>query len=229
MDELTWYLFRKEHYKKNLTHPLLTSAAVLGMFFRQNGFYVVAVLILFVAGRELYLIIRKKQTFACAVLILAVLIIPLGIGKINTSCLHKKYNATSVSTRAMLSMPLQQTARYMIYHSDDLSAEEKKIIQKVIDYTPEEFAENYNPYKFDGIKHGFSKKASKEDLLLICRFGSNCFYAIQRPILMLTLNQNLYFVQSPGQQFQILWNRNAEDFSDHISGLQHCISNHQKP
>ncbi len=196
MDELAWYLFRKEHYKKNLTHPLLTAAAVLGMFVRQNGFYVVAVLILFVAGRELYLIIRKKQTFACAVLILAVLIIPLGIGKINTSCLHKKYNATSVSTRAMLSMPLQQTARYMIYHSDDLSAEEKKTIQKVIDYTPEEFAENYNPYNFDGIKHGFSKKASKEDLLAYLQVWFKLFLRHPETYINATLNQN-YILFSP--------------------------------
>lgn len=195
-DELAWYLFRQDCYKKSWKHPVLTAVAVLGMFFRQNGFYVVAVLILFVASRELYLIIRKKQTFTCAVLILAVLIIPLGIGKINTSYLQKKYNATKVSTRAMLSMPLQQTARYMVYHSDELSSEEKAAIQKVINYTPEEFAENYNPYNFDGIKHGFSRKASKKDLLAYLQVWFKLFLRHPETYINATLNQN-YILFSP--------------------------------
>ena len=196
IDELAWYLFRQDRYKKGWKHPALTAAAVLGMFFRQNGFYVVAVLILFVAGRELYLVFRKKQTLASAVLILAVLIVPLGIGKMNTSYLHGKYNATRVSTRAMLSMPLQQTARYMVYHSDELSSEEKTIIQKVIDYTPEEFAENYNPYNFDGIKHGFSRKASKKDLLAYLQVWFKLFLRHPETYINATLNQN-YILFSP--------------------------------
>lgn len=196
MDELTWYLFRQETYKKNWKHPALTACAVLGMYFRQNGFYVMAVLILFVAGRELYLVLRKKQTVSCALLILAVLVIPLGAGKMNTSYLHRKYNATRVSTRAMLAMPLQQTARYMVYHSDELSDEELEAIHNVITYTPEEFAEKYNPYNFDGIKKGFSYKVSKKELLTYLQTWFKLFLRHPETYINATLNQN-YVLFSP--------------------------------
>lgn len=65
----------------------------------------------------------------------------------------------------------------------------------MIDYTPEEFAENYNPYKFDGIKHGFSKKG-KEDLLAYLQVWFKLFLRHPETYINATLNQN-YILFSP--------------------------------
>ena len=196
MNELAWYIFKPDIYKKKLHHPLLTVAAVLGIFFRQNGFHVVAVLILFAACRELYLILNKKQTIRWAILFLALLTVPLCIGNANTSFLYQKYNVKKISTRAILALPLQQTARYMIYHSDDVSDEELKTIQAVINYSPEEFAEHYNPDNYDGIKHGFNNDVSRSELISFFRTWIKLFFRHPATCISATLNQN-YCLFSP--------------------------------
>ena len=96
----------------------------------------------------------------------------------------------------MFALPLQQTARYMLYHSDDLSDDELQSISSVIKYTPEEYASHYNPANYDGIKHGFNNNVSSRELLdflhtwvkLLFRHPGTCINA--------TLNQN-YCLFSP--------------------------------
>ena len=196
MNELTWYIFRTDIYKKDLKHPVLTVIAVLGMFFRQNGFYVVAVLILFAVCREIYLILHRKQTIRWAILFLALLTVPLCIGKVNTSFLYEKYNVEKISTRAMFALPLQQTARYMLYHSDDLSDDELQSISSVIEYTPEEYASHYNPANYDGIKHGFNNNVSSRELLDFLHTWVKLFFRHPGTCINATLNQN-YCLFSP--------------------------------
>ena len=166
------------------------------MFFRQNGFYVVAVLILFAVCREIYLILHRKQTIRWAILFLALLTVPLCIGKVNTSFLYEKYNVEKISTRAMFALPLQQTARYMLYHSDDLSDDELQSISSVIKYTPEEYASHYNPANYDGIKHGFNNNVSSRELLDFLHTWVKLFFRHPGTCINATLNQN-YCLFSP--------------------------------
>lgn len=196
INELAWYLFKQNIFKKAPMHYILTVIAVLGMYFRQNGFYLMFVLIFFVALRELYLVCRKEQTIRSAALILALLFIPLCVGKVNTTLLHKKYNATKVSTRVMLALPLQQTSRYMVYNSDDLSDDEREVIGSILSYTDEEFKENYNPYNFDGIKKGFTKHLTKKDLTSYIQTWFKLFLRHPGTYINATLNQN-YCLFSP--------------------------------
>lgn len=196
MNELAWYIFRADTYKKSPKHPILTIIAVLGMFFRQNGFHVVAVVILFVACREVYLVLHRQQTIRWAVLILAILTVPLCVGKLNTSYLYQKYDVERISTRAMFALPLQQTARYMVYHSDDLSDEELASVQAVITYSPEEFKEHYNPYNYDGIKHGFNNNVSSKELSNFLHTWIKLFFRHPGTCINATLNQT-YCLFSP--------------------------------
>lgn len=196
MNELAWYIFKPDSYKKNLKHPLLTIIAVLGMFFRQNGFHVVCVLILFIACRELYLVLHKKQTLCWAVLILVIFTVPLLAGRMNTSFLYEKYNVSRVTKRAVLALPLQQTARYMIYHSDDLSDEELASIQAVIRYNPEEYEGLYNPYNYDGIKHGFNNGVTPKELSKFLQTWIKLVFRHPGTCISATLNQN-YCLFSP--------------------------------
>lgn len=162
MNELAWYLFQPEQYKKSIRHLCLTATAVLCAFFRHNGFHVIAIILVFVAVREVFLIFKKEQTLRYTIIILACLAIPLCIGKINNSFLYQKYNATHVSTRATLALPLQQISRCVVAHGDEMLPEELASIHEILDWSVSEFRERYNPYNFDGIKHGFPKEVSAE-------------------------------------------------------------------
>ena len=196
MNELAWYLFYPDVYKKSWTHLCLTAVSVLFAFFRQNGFYVIAVLLLFVAIREFCLILKKEQTIRYAILILAFLAVPLGIGKVNTSLLHKKYNASNVSARAMLAMPIQQIARYVVSYGDEMEPEELESIQRVLDWEVSEFRENYNPYNFDGIKRGFRFDATSEDIKDFLKTWFRLFLKHPETYVNATLHQN-YCLFSP--------------------------------
>lgn len=196
--ELVWYLLKPEVYAGSWKHPALTAIAVLGMFFRHNGIYVALVTALVAAMREAYLLIRKKQKGKRTALILAVLLVPLVLGKANESALYKKYEVTHTSARAMLAVPLQQIGRYMRNNSDDLTEEEIKDIQAVMTYTPSEYGENYRPYNMDGVKWGFKNDASKEDMQKFWKAWLSLLKKHPETFVNATLNQN-YCLFSPLQ------------------------------
>ena len=62
----------------------------------------------------------------------------------------------------MLSLPFQMTARYVVEYGDDITAEEREAIDKVMDF--DTLAEDYNPMNADGVKH--DKSASGRDFLV---------------------------------------------------------------
>lgn len=61
-----------------------------------------------------------------------------------------------------LSIPLQQTARYMTYHEEEITEEEKRIIDKIVDY--EVLSDVYNPEISDPVKATYKRDADKEDI-----------------------------------------------------------------
>ena len=72
------------------------------------------------------------------------------------------FKITPGSIREMLSVPFQQTARLVKYHSDDLTNEEIEIIDKILGY--EDLASRYDPELADDVKNEFNKYATDEDL-----------------------------------------------------------------
>ena len=50
----------------------------------------------------------------------------------------------------MLSIPFQQTARYVKFHPKDITLSEKAILSKVLNY--DKLAKNYNPVSADPVK-----------------------------------------------------------------------------
>ena len=67
-----------------------------------------------------------------------------------------KYNAEASSMGEMLSVPLQQTARFVKYHEEDVSASDKEIIDSIVDYSI--LADNYDPRIADPIKGNYRDK-----------------------------------------------------------------------
>lgn len=103
---------------------LLLGVSLVAGLLRNNAFYAVAF-----AAIAFALIFRKKLTAAKFVLLLAV--IPLTMGLNQAAIIGT--NALKGDMREALSIPFQQTARYAVEHSDDVTDEEWQAIDAVLD------------------------------------------------------------------------------------------------
>ena len=66
------------------------------------------------------------------------------------------------SVREQLSVPFQQTARYVKEHEKEISEEEKEKIDKVLGY--DTLKERYNPNLADPVKNQYNKYTTKKQL-----------------------------------------------------------------
>ncbi len=127
--------------------------ALLLMLFRNNGMVVV---LLTAIGFLFIQTTGKKQWILISCLAILVNLCinnflwpALGIGK--------------GSKGEILSIPLQQTARYVKEYGSEITPEEQKEISKVLEY--EGLGERYNPFLADPVKNAYVKDASAEDLI----------------------------------------------------------------
>ncbi len=73
------------------------------------------------------------------------------------------FHITGTSIREALSIPFQQTARFVKYHEEDLTDEDKQNISKILDY--DTIKTKYNPKLSDPVKSTYNKYATKSDLI----------------------------------------------------------------
>ncbi len=125
---------------------------VLLMLFRNNGIYVVLLSFPFIFLMKS--MDRKKLgvIFASS----------LGIYFAITKIVIPGMGISDGSIREVLSIPFQQTARYVVEHEDALTRKEKKAIDKVLGY--DDLKERYDPVKADPVKNEFKKEATSKDL-----------------------------------------------------------------
>ncbi len=123
------------------------------MLTRNNGVYILLFTIL---GT---IIVIKEKRLALIITILSTLFVYVAHNKI----LLPKMNITSGSIREVLSVPFQQTARYVKYHSEELNEEEIAIIDKILNY--ETLGTRYKANLADYVKDEFNKDTTNEDLI----------------------------------------------------------------
>ncbi|MBE7043688.1 MAG: hypothetical protein E7399_09425 [Ruminococcaceae bacterium] len=127
--------------------------ALLLMLFRNNGMFVV----LFTAVGCLFIkTTGKKQWIFISALAIA---INFGINNF----LWPSLGIGEGSKGEILSIPLQQTARYVKEYEEEITPEEQKEISKVLEY--EGLGERYNPFLADPVKNTYIKDASGKDLI----------------------------------------------------------------
>ncbi len=131
----------------------LVFVMLLVILFRNNGLYVVVLSFPF-------LILATKKLWKP---LLIVLLITLGLSTTYSKVILPYFKITPGSIREMLSIPFQQTARLVKYHSQDISSNDKKIIDKVLVY--DTLAERYNPELSDNVKNKYNPQATKKDLI----------------------------------------------------------------
>ncbi len=149
------------HLKENLILIFLMIAITL---FRNNGIYLI------IMSFPFLLLIDKKNRLK----LLGVFLVPVLFYYGFTHVLLPTLKVTPGSVREVLSIPFQQTARYVKTYPNEVTDEEKKAIDKILTYST--LAERYKPEISDPVKNEFNKYATKDDLKKYFKVWFNDFF-----------------------------------------------------
>lgn len=131
---------------------MITINLLLITMFRNNGIYVI------VLSFPLLIFISKTNVFKT----LSIFILTIGLYGCYSKVILPSFGIADGSIREALSIPFQQTARYVKEHEDELSSNDIKIIDKVLGY--EDLSVRYKPRISDPVKNNYNKYATKDDL-----------------------------------------------------------------
>lgn len=148
---LLWKLVTGKQITK-YTMPVFIICLAIMQFFQNAGIYIVV--IVSVVGIISGFWNRKGW--------LMTLVCVLGVYLVATKIIFPLNYFTPGSRREALSIPAQQTARYLIEYPEDVTQDELDIINKV--WNSEIMASDYNPIKSDFTKNTFNKYSTTEDL-----------------------------------------------------------------
>ena len=140
--------------KENLTlkdYVLLFFTSMLVCLFRNNGFYIVLVTIPFLLFKN------KKFPIVCTLLVIVISYTSFN------NVLLPSLGISGTSIRETLSIPFQQTARVVKLKGNEISKEDKIIIDKILDY--DNLAIDYNEDLSDPVKNKYNKDAQTKDLI----------------------------------------------------------------
>lgn len=141
----------KERFKKkDIFFALLLMIFVV--LFRNNGFHVILLSFpwLFIIKK-----IQRKQ-------LIVIFSVIVGFSLFYNNILLPYFKITPSSIRESLSIPFQQTARYVKYYKDEVTSKERSIINSILDY--DILSSNYKPEISDPIKNTFNRFYKDEDL-----------------------------------------------------------------
>ncbi|WP_455495443.1 DUF6020 family protein [Gemmiger sp.] len=136
--------------------PRLTAYAVLGVLcclLRKNGIYAVVPMLLASA----FVVSEKRLRRPVLAVLLAVCIGSFGFDTFT----EKVLDIPAGSVGEALSVPMQQTARYIRDYGNEVTDEERAAIEKVLDY--DAITQSYMPELSDGVKQ-YYKNPGKGDL-----------------------------------------------------------------
>ena len=161
--ELVYMLYLGRNYWSSKGHIALLALSILAsMLFRNNGKYVIypmvlLLLIVFFVGY------KKGKKSGMPKRIVLCLLLPVLAANLILSGLMSYYDIEKGSIREALSLPIQQTARYVLERGDEVTEEEKAAISAVLDY--DNLASDYYPMESDAVKDKFNPDADAQDVL----------------------------------------------------------------
>lgn len=147
--ELLDLLSERENYKSFVKFFL---TAFIVTLFRNNGIYVVAGTMLFF----MFFLKEHRKKFILGVL--GIFLIWNGINRFSVNVM----GVQGENIGEMLSVPFQQTARYVKEYPEEVTGEEKNAINKVLDYGS--MAEKYDPVRADPVKYTFKHDCTGKEL-----------------------------------------------------------------
>lgn len=127
---------------------------ILIILFRNNGIHTLALSFPFL------LLIKKTKKYKYKIITLIILF--LGFNFTYNNIILPYFKITPTSIRETLSIPFQQTARYVKYHESEISDNEKEAIDKVLEYAT--LKERYKNEIADPVKNKYNKYTTNEEL-----------------------------------------------------------------
>ena len=127
---------------------------ILIILFRNNGIHTLALSFPFL------LLIKKTKKYKYKIITLIILF--LGFNYTYNNIILPYFKITTTSIRETLSIPFQQTARYVKYHESEISDNEKEAIDKVLEYAT--LKERYKNEIADPVKNKYNKYTTNEEL-----------------------------------------------------------------
>lgn len=132
-------------------------------------------------------------------------------------------------TGEMLSVPLQQTARYLREHPDEVTEEERAVLQAGFDVEPGELAEKYNPEISDPVKSHF---ADNPDADYLKKYAGVWLAQLKRhpdTYVQAFLNQiyGYFYVDFPnfGDYLTVTYIGNSDHWEDGYLDMQFAVKN----
>lgn len=159
---LSFYGILKDGTKNRKTAVVFLISTALMVLFRNDAKIFIAAALLVAAWK------RKKIRKFCLLSGIVVLTGASLYGSALTSM-----GITPGSRREMLSVPFQQTARYMKEHGDEITKEEYDAINAVLD--AETIASEYDPDRADNVKATFREDATREEIAAYFKTWWNMF------------------------------------------------------
>lgn len=125
---------------------------ILIILFRNNGFHIVLLSLLFL------LFLGRQNIFKYIIIIC----ITITFYHSYNNVILPHFKITNGSIREVLSVPFQQTARYVKEYKKEVTSDEKKAIDKLLNY--DTIASRYNPALADPVKNEFNRYYTDNDL-----------------------------------------------------------------
>lgn len=172
-------------------HKFLLTASMMGtILFRNNGKYALypTVLVLLAYFWSMGRSKGKKDCMRAAVFLL----VPVLAANLLTVAITACYDIERGSIREALSLPFQQTARYLLERGHEVTAEEEEAIRAILDY--DHLAERYNPLISDPVKETYKNTATTRELLRYLVVWAKMFFKHPMIYIKATLNQNFYLL-----------------------------------
>ena len=146
--------WRREKRIEKCDYIMYSVAVILILLFRNNGIYLFVLSLPFVlmniaSGKK-----RWKIIVLSGVLFIGCQCLSMGI-------VHK-YNIHEGQKGEMFSIPLQQTARWAVNYPNEVTEQDKEVINQIVDY--DFMVSNYIPDISDNVKGTWKNSATKEDL-----------------------------------------------------------------
>ena len=194
-------------------------AVSLGMFFfRNDARYSLCLTFLIIA--ILVKQHRKKMIYSILILV--------GGSILLSRVIYPFFSITPGSTREMLSVPFQQTARYVKYYGNEVTDEEKSAISAILDY--DNLTELYDPDRSDDVKATFHEDASAEDLKNYFTIWASMLRKHPGIYIQATMN-NYYMYFYPGEEdidfYKFQWSEvQYKELSRHIEHSLHQSAYH---
>ena len=184
---------------------------------RNNGVYVFAITGIIVCVTQ-----KKKLSLKNFFKgLLSMVAIPVFLYVLASELLLTAFSASRGGIDEMLSIPFQQTARYVIEYGDTLTPDENTAIEAVLGNT-ETIAERYDPDISDPVKALFNDNAAKSDLLSYLSVWFKCFFKHPDSYLQAFIT-HIYGWYDPGVANEIRYEADNDMFSSAIPGADKLL------